>query len=104
MALMERVATLLRANVNDLIDRAEDPEKMLKQLALDLDNQLIQLKTQLAIAIAERHVLEQKAKEAAEASRSWREKAALAVGRGKDDLARERWSMRCCMKGLRRTW
>ena len=41
MALMERVATLLRANVNDMIDRAEDPEKMLKQLVLDMENQLL---------------------------------------------------------------
>ena len=61
--LMERVATLLRANVNDLIDRAEDPEKMLKQLVLDMENQLLQVKTQVAIAIADQHLLEKKAEE-----------------------------------------
>ncbi|HEX4582937.1 MAG TPA: PspA/IM30 family protein, partial [Acidobacteriaceae bacterium] len=42
MALLERVATLLRANLNDLIDRAEDPQKMLRQLILDMENQLLQ--------------------------------------------------------------
>ena len=57
MALLERVATLLRANLNDLIDRAEDPEKMLKQIILDMQNQLIQVKTQVAIAIADQHIL-----------------------------------------------
>jgi phage shock protein A len=88
MALLERVATLLRANVNDLIDRAEDPEKMLKQLLLDMDNQLLQLKTQVAIAIADQHLLEKKHAEHVESEQSWRKKAELAVSKGQDDLAR----------------
>ena len=58
MALLERVSTLMRANLNDLIDRAEDPEKMIKQVILDMQNQLMQVKTQVAIAIADQHVLE----------------------------------------------
>ena len=45
MALLERVGTLLRANLNDLVDRAEDPEKMLKQVILDMENQLMQVKS-----------------------------------------------------------
>jgi phage shock protein A len=45
MALLERVSTLVRANLNDLIDRAEHPEKMIKQIMLDMDNQLMQVKT-----------------------------------------------------------
>jgi len=88
MALMERVATLLRANVNDLIDRAEDPEKMLKQLVLDMENQLLQVKTQVAIAIADQHLLEKKGKEQGESAASWRAKAELAVSKGEDELAR----------------
>jgi phage shock protein A len=44
MALLERVSTLIRANLNDLIDKAEDPEKMIKQLILDMENQLLQVK------------------------------------------------------------
>jgi len=88
MALMERVATLLRANVNDLIDRAEDPEKMLKQLVLDMENQLMQVKTQVAIAIADQHLLEKKGKSQQEDADSWRAKAELAVSKGEDELAR----------------
>ncbi len=65
MALLERVSTLVRANLNDLIDKAEDPEKMIKQVILDMQNQLLQVKTQVAIAIAE-----------------------LAVDKKEDDLAR----------------
>jgi len=87
MALMERVATLLRANVNDMIDRAEDPEKMLKQLVLDMENQLLQVKTQVAIAIADQHLLQKKGKEQEESAASWRAKAEMAVAKGKDDMA-----------------
>ncbi|HUB06935.1 MAG TPA: PspA/IM30 family protein, partial [Myxococcales bacterium] len=72
MSLMERVATLVRANVNDLIDRAEDPGKLAKQLALDMENQMVQVKTQLAIALADQHVLQQKEKETAEQVATWR--------------------------------
>ncbi|MGD0546519.1 MAG: PspA/IM30 family protein, partial [Terracidiphilus sp.] len=60
MALLERVSTLLRANLNDLIDKAEDPERMLKQIVLDMENQLMQVKTQVAIAIADEHLLAKK--------------------------------------------
>lgn len=88
MALLERVSTLLRANVNDLIDKAEDPEKMLKQLLLDMENQLLQVKTQVAIAIADQHLLEGKRKEHDDAAESWQRKAELAVSKGQDDLAR----------------
>jgi phage shock protein A len=88
MALMERVATLLRANVNDLVDRAEDPEKMLKQLLLDMENQLLQVKTQVAIAIADQHLLQKKAKEQEEAAASWHGKAELALQKDKEEMAR----------------
>jgi phage shock protein A len=88
MALMERVATLLRANVNDLIDRAEDPEKMLKQLVVDMENQLLQVKTQVAIAIADQHLLEKKRAEQDALATDWQRKAELAVGKGQDELAR----------------
>lgn len=88
MALLERVATLIRANINDLIDKAEDPEKTLKLLVLDMENQLLQVKTQLAIAIADQHLLEKKQQEHAGAVANWQQKAALAVHKQQDDLAR----------------
>jgi len=88
MALLERVATLVRANLNDLIDKAEDPEKMIKQVILDMQNQLLQVKTQVAIAIADEHLLEKKQKENEAASADWMRRAELAVDRKQDDLAR----------------
>src|SRR5213079_636125 len=88
MALLERVSTLLRANLNDLVDKAEDPEKMIKQVILDMENQLLQVKTQVAIAIADQHLLERKQKENEEKTSEWTRKAELAVGKKEDDLAR----------------
>ena len=88
MALLERVSTLVRANLNDLIDKAEEPEKMIKQVILDMQNQLLQVKTQVAIAIADQHLLEKKQKENEDKVAEWMRKAELAVDKKQDDLAR----------------
>lgn len=88
MSLLERVGTLLRANLNDLVEKAEDPERMLKQVVLDMENQLLQVKTQVAIAIADQHLLEKKRAEQETQTAEWRRKAELAVAKNQDDLAR----------------
>jgi phage shock protein A len=88
MALLDRVATLVRANLNDLVDRAENPEKMLKQVILDMENQFIQVKTQVAIALADLHLLEKRKKENADKHSEWMRKAELAVDKKDDELAR----------------
>jgi len=88
MALLDRVATLVRANLNDLVDRAENPEKMLKQVILDMENQFMQVKTQVAIALADLHLLEKKKKENVEKHGEWMRKAELAVDKKDDELAR----------------
>src|SRR5437588_9546458 len=88
MALLERVTTLIKANINDLVDKAEDPEKLLKQLLLDMQNQFMQVKTQVAIAIADQHLLERKQSENLESQRDWVRKAELAITKGEEDLAR----------------
>jgi phage shock protein A len=88
MGLLERVSTLIRANLNDMIDRAEDPEKLIKQVILDMDNQYLQVKTQVAVSIADQHMLEKKFRENEDAGRDWMRKAELAVEKQHDDLAR----------------
>jgi phage shock protein A len=88
MALLERVATLIRANLNELVDRAENPEKMIKQVILDMQNQFMQVKTQVAIALADLHLLEKKQQENNLREEEWMRKAQLAVGKGDDRLAR----------------
>src|SRR3989454_1237027 len=88
MALLERVTTLVRANLNDLVDKAEDPEKMIKQVILDMENQLLQVKTQVAIAIADQHLLEKRMKENNDKHTDWVRRAELAVDKKDDQLAR----------------
>ena len=88
MALLERVSTLIRANINDLVDRAEDPEKMIKQVILDMENQLLQVKTQVAISIADQHVLEKKLKENEENEEQWKRRAGMALDKNDEALAR----------------
>jgi phage shock protein A len=88
VGLLERVSTLIRANLNDMIDRAEDPEKLIKQIILDMDNQYLQVKTQVAVSIADQHMLEKKFRENEDAGRDWMRKAELAVEKQQDDLAR----------------
>jgi phage shock protein A len=88
MALLERVATLVRANINDLVDKAENPEKMIKQVILDMENQLLQVKTQVAISIADQHVLEKKLQENEEDTKQWMRRAEMALDKKDDVLAR----------------
>jgi phage shock protein A len=88
MALLERVTTLIRANLNDLIEKAENPEKLLKQLLLDMQNQFMQVKTQVAMAIADQHLLEKKRKESLNSQREWLRKGELALYKKEEALAR----------------
>jgi phage shock protein A len=88
MALLERVTTLIKANINDLVNKAEHPEKLLRQLLLDMENQFMQVKTQVAIAIADQHLLERKQRESLDAQTDWLRKAELALSKGEEALAR----------------
>jgi phage shock protein A len=94
MGMLDRVSTLLRANINDMIDRAEDPEKVVKQLIIDMNNQLLQVKTQVAASIADEKLLLQRYQDNASKSNDWQQRAELAVERGQDDMAREALSRR----------
>ena len=88
MNLLERVLTLLRANVNTMMEKADDPEKVLRQLQQDMRNQLVQVKTQVATAIAESHKLQRRSKEKASEADSWLKKAEQAIQQNNDDAAR----------------
>jgi phage shock protein A len=80
---------LVRSNINDLLDRAEDPEKAIKQLLMDMNSQLIQVKTQVAAAIADEKRLQARAEEAQRSADEWQRKAELALDKGDDELAKQ---------------
>jgi phage shock protein A len=88
MNLLERVLTLLRANLNSMVEKADDPEKVLRQLQLDMRNQLMQVKTQVATAIAEGRKLQSRAKEKKGEAEAWQRKAEHAILQNNDAAAR----------------
>lgn len=89
MGILGRLSTLLKANVNDLISGAEDPEKILNQLILDMKDQLIEAKKQVAVAIADEKRLKKQLDNELHKAREWEKKAMMAVRAGRDDLATE---------------
>ncbi|MDZ4797466.1 MAG: PspA/IM30 family protein [Bryobacteraceae bacterium] len=88
MGVLERVGRLVRANLNDLIDRAEDPHKLLKQVILDMENQLMQVKTQVAITVSDQHLLIKKGKENRDLEGDFLRRAETALAKDREDLAR----------------
>jgi phage shock protein A len=89
MGILDRMTRLLRANVNDMIDHAEDPEKMLDQLIREMNDQIHMARGQVAAMIAQEKELQMDYDQSARMASEWDRKAELAVGQGKDDLARE---------------
>jgi phage shock protein A len=89
MGILDRIRTVLKANINALISKAEDPEKMLNQLLMDMNEQLLEAKKQVALSIADEKKLERQALENKAQGDDWEKKAMLAVKAGKDDLAKE---------------
>jgi phage shock protein A len=89
MGIFARLAALLKSNLNDLISSSEDPEKMLNQIVLDMSNQLLEAKKQVAASIAdEKRLAKQIEQESANAA-EWERRAMLAVRAGDDALAKE---------------
>jgi phage shock protein A len=89
MGIFDRIATLFKSNINDLISRAENPEKMLDQIVLDMKSQLGKAKQQVASAIADEKRLKDQAESELKAGQDWEAKAMLAIKEGRDDLAKQ---------------
>ncbi|MEN6499501.1 MAG: PspA/IM30 family protein [Rectinema sp.] len=89
MGMFERLKTVISSNINSLISKAEDPEKMLNQMIIDMNEQLIESKKAVAMAIADEKKLEREMIENKAKADEWEKKAMLAVRAGRDDLAKE---------------
>jgi phage shock protein A len=89
MGLFKRFKDALRANINDLIGKAENPEKMLNQIIMDMNEHLIEAKKSVASSIADEKRLERQMNDNRAKAKDWEDKAILAVKAGKDDLAKD---------------
>ncbi|MFZ4566384.1 MAG: PspA/IM30 family protein, partial [Prochlorococcaceae cyanobacterium] len=88
MGFFERLSRLFRANLNDLVSRAEDPAKILDQSVADMQADLVKLRSAVATAIASQKRIQNQAEQAETQSRTWYERAELALKKGEEDLAR----------------
>jgi phage shock protein A len=89
MGIFSRIANIIKANINDLLDRAEDPEKVIKQALVEMKQSLREAKVQVAAAIRDKKKLEQKYQENVEQAEKWERRAMVAIEKGEEDLAKE---------------
>ena len=89
MGIFDKLSLLIRSNINDLIARAENPEKMLEQVILDMREQQTRAKQEVALAIAEERKLKAQVEGEARQAQEWERRAMLALQQGRDDLARQ---------------
>jgi len=89
MGIFDRFSQLIRSNVNDLISKAEDPEKMLETILVDMRGQLVKAKQQVAAAIADEKRLRDQADAEYKQAQEWERRAMLAIQEGRDDLAKQ---------------
>ncbi len=89
MGILNRISTITRANLNAILDQAEDPEKMLDQLIRDMRDGIQQARTEVAKMIADEKELQANYQRSQQLADEWQSKAELAVQKGAEDLARE---------------
>jgi phage shock protein A len=89
MGIFSRLAQLIKSNLNDLISRSEDPEKMLNQVVLDMNNQLVEAKKQVAASIADEKRLAKQCEQEIANAQEWERRAMMALRAGNEELAKE---------------
>jgi len=89
MGIFHKLSTVIKSNINDLISRAENPEKMLNQIIIDMRDQLAKAKREVAGAIADERKLKSQLDAEVKQARDWQHRAMLAVKEGRDDLAKQ---------------
>jgi phage shock protein A len=89
MGLFDKLSMLIRSNMNDLIARAENPEKMLNQVIDDMRNQLARARQEVAHAMADAAKLKKQVEDEQKQAQEWEQRAMLAVRQDRDDLARQ---------------
>lgn len=89
MGLFDRLSRVVRANINDLVSKAEDPEKVLEQAVIDMQEDLVQLRQAVARAIATQKRTEQQYNKNQSEANTWQQRAQLALSKGDENLARE---------------
>ena len=102
--IFSRMADIIKANINDLINRAEDPEKMIRQIILEMEEAVNKATASVGTAVANEKRLERQLLGRQDQIEEWQKKAELAVTSGEDDLARRALERKAAVEEARGTW
>src|SRR3990172_7947672 len=106
MGIFTRVRDIISANINSMLDKAEDPEKLVKLMIQEMEDTLVEIKATCAGAMANNKKAQRELEQAQQQEKDWEERVNLAVHKGRDDLAREALALqrraRRCAEALKR--
>lgn len=99
MGIFGRIADIFKANVNDALDKMENPEKMIKQMVIEMQEAIAKATSGLAQAMAQEKKLERDYKKYQQAAENWEQKAMQALNSGNEDLARKALAKKAEVEG-----
>ncbi|SDE59663.1 MULTISPECIES: phage shock protein PspA [Kordiimonas] len=88
MGIFSRLTDIINSNINAILDKAEDPEKIIRMVIQEMEDTLVEVRSSAAKTIADQKDLERRIKKVKQATTDWEKKAELAISKGRDDLAK----------------